>query len=177
VEELQHPEKDNSKRIISFRQNVYLLLLAGYTQVEIANKLDITRDNFNRYYKDPAIFPGPKFLDKFDEVFGEDILRLRDYLKMYKKGNFPNAEEPLDEYVLSGLANNYIESLKDQIVTLKSDREFFIDQISFLKNLITRHLPENAPEKPEGEVAGNFSVRIISPENEAGQSESGETQY
>ena len=171
VEEFQHSDKDNSKRILLFRQNTYLLTLAGYAQVEMANKLDVTRDNFNRYYKDPAIFPGSKFLDKFDEVFGEDLLRLKDYLKMYKKGKFPNVEEPSDEYILSGLANNYIESLKDQIVTLKSDREFCIDQISFLKDLITRHLPEDAPGKPQGEVAGNFRVRLVQPENEAGQSD------
>ncbi len=169
MEELQQPGKDNIKRIISFRQKAYILLLAGYTQVEIANKLDITRDNFNRYYKDPAIFPGLKFLDKFDELFGEDLLMLGDYLKMYRKGNFPNAEEPLGEYETPGMLHEYLEALKDHIKTLKGEAETYKGQISFLQHLITRQLPELTPETTEEPIHENPTN--VPPGDEASRSD------
>ena len=135
----------------------------------MADKLDVSRDNFHRYYKDPAIFPGLKFLDKFDEVFGEEILKLRDYLKMYNKGNFPNAAEPSDEYQTTGILHEYLEALKDHIKTLKGEAETYKGQISFLQHLITMELTEPTPETAEDPIPENAA--LVQPENEAGQSD------
>jgi len=85
VEELQHPERDNGKRIIRFRQHAFLLLSTQYTQVEVALKLGIDKTHFNKYYNDPETTPGTPFLNKFDEVFGAEIKALSHYLKTYKK--------------------------------------------------------------------------------------------
>ena len=172
----QHPERDNSRRIIEFRQHAFLLL-TQYTQVEIAEKLDVDKTNFNKYYNDPDTKPGPEFLNKFDAVFGEEVIALIDYLKTYKKREH-QVSEPLDEYVASGLVHNYIESLKDQIGTLKSDKEFYKgfykDEIAFYQHLILKHLPENTPGKTEAQVSEDFSVRIFTPEQETGKSDENE---
>lgn len=129
------PERDHGKRIIRFRQHAFLLH-TRYSQTAIAARLGATKENYNKYYNDPQVYPGIKFLDKFDETFAEEVRKLIDHLKMYHEEDIPLAADTSYQYLKSGYLEEYIQALKDQIDILKKDVAAGRGDIEFLKYVI-----------------------------------------
>ena len=108
----------NIKEIETFRRDV-TLLLSKYSQVEIAEKLGMDRANFNNYYSGSKK-PGRNFLNKFNEVFGEEVKKLTaNTLIADSHDIFSIVEEPSQDYLRLDYRDDHIKTLKSHTETLQ----------------------------------------------------------